>query len=146
MTSEGDAFLRKDFLWRTDRNQWHNLRSIEMRKKYGKEIASLEGNDPWTFLEFCFMSLSHWTLAVIFANYLSYNYWLIAFFGWGLGGFWAVSAGLAIHEASHQLVFTGRWGAFLAGFIGEMPCFMPAYATFLHYHMPHHAYISINLD
>lgn len=92
------------------------------------------------------MSLSHWTLAVIIGYYFSNNYWMVAFIGWGLGGYWAVAAGLAIHEASHQLVFTGRWGAFFAGFVGEMPCFLPAYPTFLHYHMPHHAYISINLD
>lgn len=118
-----------------------------MREKYGDKIKDLEGNDPWTFIDFCIMSGSHWFFACFFAIYVgdAYSYVPLVLLGWLFGGFWACSAGLAIHEASHQLVFTGRWGAFIAGVVAEMPLFLPAYRTFLHYHMPHHFYISIDL-
>ena len=116
-----------------------------MRKKYKEKISELEGYDPWTLLHFIFMSGSHWCLAVLFSYYFGQDYLKIAFFGWLLGGFWSCAAGLAIHEAAHQLVLPGKWGSFVAGFIGELPCFLPAYRAFLHYHMPHHSYISIDL-
>lgn len=115
-----------------------------MRKKY-KNITSLEGNDPWTFLEFLLMSGSHWAFAVLASLYLKDQYLYIVLMGWLFGGFWACSAGLAIHEASHGLVFPGRWGSFISGVIAECPHFVPAYKPFRHYHMPHHSYISIDL-
>jgi len=111
------AFERKEFLWKKDRNQWHNTRAIEMRKKYKEKITELEGNDPWTLISFMLMSGSHWLLAVVVSSYLSDSYWKVALVGWALGGFWACSAGLAIHEASHQLVLKGKWSSFLAGLI-----------------------------
>lgn len=72
-----------------------------MRKKYGDKIKELEGNDPWTLLNFTFMSGSHWLLAVLISSYLGDQYLKVVLVGWLLGGFWACAAGLAIHEASH---------------------------------------------
>lgn len=72
-----------------------------MKKKYKEKISDLEGNDPWTMLNFIFMSASHFTLAVFFANYFADSFLKVMLVGWFLGGFWACSAGLAIHEASH---------------------------------------------
>lgn len=63
--------------------------------------------------------------------------------GWILGGFWACGAGLAMHEAAHQLVFRGRWPSFAAGLVGQMPLFLPAFKAFQHYHLPHHSYVTI---
>ena len=144
-TSEMSAFERKEFLWRYDKNYWHIKRAQEMKKKYGKQITSLEGNDPLTFFRFLLMSLSHWCIAIGIGRLFEDQYIIIGLIGWWLGGYWSVAAGLAIHEASHGLVFNGKWGSFLAGIFGEMPCFLPAYKTFQYYHMPHHYYISIDL-
>jgi hypothetical protein len=72
-----------------------------MRKKYKEKISALEGYDPWTLLDFIVMSGSHYCLALFFATYFAESYLAIFFIGWFLGGFWACSAGLAIHEASH---------------------------------------------
>ena len=92
------------------------------------------------------MSGSHWGFAIFFSLYFEDNYLYLVLIGWFFGGFWGCSAGLAIHEAAHGLVLPGKWGCFLAGLIAECPHFLPAYKTFQHYHMPHHSYISINLD
>jgi len=70
---------------------------------------------------------------------------LLIAFAWIIGGFFSCSGGLAIHEASHQLALPGRWGSLLAGLFAQATLFLPAYKPFLHYHMPHHSYISIDL-
>lgn len=115
-----------------------------MRKKY-KNISSLEGNDPWSIVEICMMTFSHLFISMWMGNYFVDNYWALFFIGWFFGGFWSNAAGLAIHEASHSLVFCGKWGSFIAGAIGEFPLFLPAYRSFKHYHLPHHSYITIDL-
>ena len=136
----------RDFIWKTDKNNWHNKRADEMRKKYGQKIAQLEGADPNSIYYFILMSVSHWLVSVAVATYFGDSYWKIAIAGWLLGGYWAVAGGLAMHEAAHQLVFKGRWGSFLAGIVGEMPLFVPAFKTFQHYHLPHHSYVTIEPD
>lgn len=95
---------------------------------------------------FALASLSHWVIAVLVGNYFGYNYWVVALIGWWLGGFWAVSAGLAMHECAHQLVFKGRWPSFAAGVIGQLPLFVPAFKVFQFYHLPHHSYVTIEPD
>lgn len=95
------AFTRKDFLWKKDKNEWHERRADEIRRLHGDKIKQLEGNDPASLAFFFVQSISHWLVAVTFARCIGDNYWLIALCGWWLGGFWAVAAGLAMHEASH---------------------------------------------
>ena len=85
-----------------------------MKKKY-KQIEELEGHDPFTLLLFMLMSGSHWLIAVSVALFFSDSYWKVALTGWLLGGFWACSAGLAIHEASHKLVLPTKWGSLFCG-------------------------------
>jgi Sphingolipid Delta4-desaturase (DES) len=63
------AFTRKDFIWKKDANDWHERRADEMRKKYGPQIAKLEGNDPTSVLNFLVASISHWVVAVAVASY-----------------------------------------------------------------------------
>ena len=101
-----------------------------MRKKYGEQIKKLEGNDPSSIFIFILASASHWLVALAVSTLFKENYWLIALTGWLLGGYWAVAAGLAMHECSHQLVFKGRWPAFAGGIIGQMPLFVPAFKSF----------------
>jgi|JI10StandDraft_1071094.scaffolds.fasta_scaffold1229452_1 fatty acid desaturase len=72
-----------------------------MRSLYGDKIKELEGNDPSSLIHFTIASASHWLIAVIIATWLQTNYLPIVIIGWLLGGFWTVSAGLAMHEASH---------------------------------------------
>jgi sphingolipid 4-desaturase/C4-monooxygenase len=124
------VFERKDFIWKDDQALWHERRAEEMRKKYGPQIKALEGHDPSSIFIFMVASLSHWIVAVSIASYLGERYGLIALVGWWVGGYWAVAAGLAMHECAHQLVFRGRWPAFAAGIIGQMPLFVPAYKSF----------------
>jgi hypothetical protein len=72
-------------------------------------------------IHFTLASSSHWLIAVIVSTWLGNHYVMIVILGWLLGGFWAVSSGLAIHEAAHHLVLKGRWPACLAGLVAEMP-------------------------
>ena len=73
-----------------------------MRKKYGDQIKKLEGNDPTSIFYFIAADVTHWIMAVLVTLYLgSTSYWLIALAGWIIGGYWAVAAGLAMHEAAH---------------------------------------------
>ena len=66
-------------------------------------------------------------MAVIITNFFEGSLIPIIICGWVFGGFWACSAGLAIHEVAHSLVFTGRWPCIFAGAVAECPLFMPAY-------------------
>lgn len=102
MTKQKVTDKTKDFLWKTDKNNWHYIRGEAIMKKYGDKIRPLEGNDPWTFVDFLIMSSSHMFFACMFANYLGGDqYWKLALIGWWFGGYWAVAGGLAIHEAAH---------------------------------------------
>ena len=143
MKGPKDAAERRDFIWKKDSNAWHLDRGEQIRKKYGDKIAQLEGPDPTSLIYFALASLSHWLVAVAVGSWFSDRYWTAALLGWWLGGFWAVSAGLAMHECAHQLVFRGRWPAFAAGVIGQLPLFVPAYKVFQFYHLPHHSYVTI---
>jgi sphingolipid delta-4 desaturase len=140
---EYEAFYRKEFLWKTDKNLWHVQRAREIRKKY--DVQKLEGYDPLTFFMFLFMSGSHLAMSILVSYYFSDNIFAVVMLGWALGGFWVCSAGLAIHEASHGLALPGKWGTYISGMVAEFPHFLPSFLTFKHYHMPHHAYISIDL-
>ena len=120
------AFERKDFLWRTDKNNWHIERAKLIRKKY-PQIKELETNVPSSIWYFVVMTVSHWCMAVLVANYFEGSFWPILFTGWFVGGYWGCAAGLAIHEVAHSLVFTGKWPCIIAGAIAECPLLMPAY-------------------
>ena len=92
------------------------------------------------------MSILHWLLAVSASNYFEDNLWALFFTAWFIGGCFSSAAGLAIHEAAHSLVLTGKWKTVLVGFIAECPLFASSYLAFKHYHMPHHAYITLAID
>ncbi|TNV77879.1 hypothetical protein FGO68_gene12102 [Halteria grandinella] len=143
---ELSAFDRHNFIWKNDTFTWHQKRADQIRKKYGDKIKQLEGNDPSSIFYFILASASHWVIAVILGQYFSDSYCTIALFGWVLGGFWTTSAGLAMHEAAHQLVFKGRWPSLAAAVIAQMPLFLPAFKTFQFYHLPHHSFCTINPD
>lgn len=140
------AFTRKQFLWKNDEADWHEKRGDQMRKLYGDKIKKLEGNQPITLLYFIVHAALHWSSAVAIARYFGSNYWPVVLLGWWLGGFFAVAAGLGMHEAAHQLVLKGRWPSMIAGLFGQLPLFLPAYKTFQFYHLPHHSYCTINAD
>ena len=95
------AFERKDFIWKNDKALWHENRAEEMRKKYGEQIKKLEGHDPSSLYIFTLANISHWVMAITVSSLFGERYWLIALLGWLIGGYWAVAAGLAMHECSH---------------------------------------------
>jgi len=95
------AFERKDFIWKHDKALWHENRAEDIRKKYGEQIKKLEGHDPSSIYLFMLASITHWLVAVAVCSFLGERYWLVSLIGWWLGGFWATSAGLAMHECSH---------------------------------------------
>ena len=92
------------------------------------------------------MAVSHFVTGVWATNYFGENYFGLMMFCWIVGGAHTASAGLAMHEVAHSLVFTGFWPTLFAGYIAESPLFLPAYLSFKHYHMPHHSYITISID
>lgn len=138
-----EAINRQDFLWRHDRNNWHNVRAKEMRKKY--DIKSLEGNDPTSLFYFIALSAAHTAIAYFISQYFKGQFLYIFFLAWIIGGFFACAAGLAIHEAAHGLVFKTKMANYFCGMIAELPLFIPAYLSFRHYHLPHHSYVTIDL-
>lgn len=95
------VFERKDFIWKNDQALWHEKRAEEMRLKYGSQIKALEGHDPSSLIIFTIASISHWLVAVSIANFFGDRYGLTAIAGWIIGGYWAVAAGLAMHECAH---------------------------------------------
>lgn len=115
-----------------------------MRKKYN--IKELEGNDPTAMINISIFALVHTIISILIGVYLKGYYLSVVLIGWLVGGYFGCAAGLAIHEASHGLIFKTRNANFIAGMIGELPIFFPAFTSFKHYHIPHHSYITIDLD
>ena len=130
-------------MWRSDSHQWHVKRNKAIKEAH-PDIVKLEGNDPSTFFGILFMTVTHIGMAYLVGTYIE-SYGLMILIAWIGGGFWANAAGLAMHEASHHLVFKSKWMNVFTGCIGEFPLFFPAYKTFQHYHMIHHQYCTIEI-
>jgi sphingolipid delta-4 desaturase len=130
-----------EFLWRKVNGQCHAHRTAAIKKQF-PQVLELEGTDPWLALQLCLVSAVHITIACLVAQ-SSLSNSALAVIAWVFGGYFATYGALAMHEASHGLIFSNIYAARAIGFIGAIPLFFPVFEPFKFYHKLHHSYMSL---
>lgn len=112
------------------------------------EIRALYGHDPRVGWITAAVVLGQLGIAATFASAARHGCllaspWIITAAAWLVGAFAAKWCGVAIHEASHNLVLRGaranRWLAMLA----NVPVLAPSAMTFRRWHLGHHTFLGI---
>jgi len=105
------------------------------------EVASLFGNDPFTFVVVVFEVLLQLLIAL---NISDYNWSILLAMAYVVGGTINHSLQLASHELSHNLCWQSPSANKFTAMLANIPTAMPSAITFQRYHMDHHQYQGVD--
>lgn len=120
-------------------DQPHPQRTKELIKKY-PEIKKLMGKNPYTALIMLFVlslqvSIAYWM------GSMGMSYWWLSFIvAFAVGAFANHCMYVIIHEASHNLIFTGKSSNRFVAMFADLPNLVPGSMGFFVYHLKHHAH------
>jgi len=128
-----------EFRWTEEINP-HKLRVKQILKEH-PEVKQLIGKNP----------MSVWAIIglvafqVVVAYFLRDSYWWLIFVvAYFAGAFASHALWVLIHETSHNLLFKGKAGNYLAGILANTPHLFPSSVAFQYHHIRHHAYQGIH--
>lgn len=126
-----------DFAIDKEYDEPHAKRKKEILKKY-PSIVNLYGPSTKTKYIILLDLILHFLGAFLATKIRSkLLFFLFCYF---YGGTLASLAGILIHEATHQLVFSNSYLNTFFGFLANVPVFVPMYSSFTKYHLDHHAF------
>ena len=104
------------------------------------EVRTLMGKNPYTAFVLAFVLTLQISLAYVMGK-LGFQYWWLSIItAWCVGAFANHNCYVIIHDATHNLVFTGKtWNRFVAIF-ADLPNLVPGAMGFNVYHLKHHAH------
>jgi sphingolipid delta-4 desaturase len=122
----------------------HTLRRVEVLNKH-PEIKALMGYDNWSGL----LTILLVVVQLFFAYYVgshwfSWEYWwcfLLA--SYAVGGVMNHWVGMAIHEASHDLLAPKTSHNYWISIIANIPILLPVAVSFRRHHLKHHSHLGI---
>lgn len=134
--------MSSEFEFRNDVNP-HPARSREMIKKY-PQIRTLMGHYPISFIYLSALTVIQLGIAYL----LREQSWpLIILSAYLLGALLNHALFVFVHEASHNLIFSGNTANILAGILSNVAQGAPTSYSFRIFHLIHHANMSeLNVD
>lgn len=115
----------------------HASRRVEMLRKYPK-MKELFGPCPWLRAKAVLVPLVQLGVAWLVRDV---PMWVLLLVMYTWGASISCHTTLVMHEASHNLLGVRRaWLSRLAGMVSTVPLGIPAFMSFLRYHLEHHRY------
>ncbi len=101
------------------------------------EVRKLIGKNPFTILAILFCVGS-----MILLSYLvrESSWWIVVLVAYGVGAFFNHALFVMIHECSHNLLYKGKTGNYLASILSNLPHTFPSAVSFTRYHLMHHSW------
>jgi sphingolipid delta-4 desaturase len=101
------------------------------------EVRQLISKNPLTIFAifFCVGSM-------VFLSYLlrDSSWWIVVLVAYAVGAFFNHALFVMIHECSHNLLFKGKTGNYLASVLANLPHTLPSAVSFTRYHLMHHSW------
>lgn len=127
---------RTEFLF--DKNQEpHLARTKEILKKHPEMRKFIGKKNPWSFLVILGSVAIHLAAAYFMRDQPLY---IVIPAAWLIGTVFNECFIGLVHDASHGLIFRGKFWNNVAGLIVNAPMLVPSYVSFQKYHMKHHAF------
>ncbi len=127
---------RTEFLF--DKNQEpHLARTAEILKKHPEMRKFIGKKNPWSSVVILFTVALQLTIAWFLRDQPLY---IILPAAWLVGTLINHSYIGLLHDASHGLIFRGKFWNDVFGLIVNSPMLVPSYVSFKKYHMKHHAF------
>jgi sphingolipid 4-desaturase/C4-monooxygenase len=118
----------------------HRIRTKRIIAEH-PEVRQLIGKNPLTIFAIVGM-----TSAMVWLSYLlrDSSWWLILVVAYTAGAILNHSLFVMIHECSHNLLFKGKAGNYIASIIANLPHTFPSAVSFTRYHIKHHSFQGIH--
>ena len=118
----------------------HRIRTKKIIAEY-PQIRKLIGKNPLTILAILGM-----TGSMVLLSYLVHDssWWIILAMAYTAGAILNHSLFVMIHECSHNLLFKGKRGNYIAAIIANLPHTFPSAVSFFRYHIKHHSFQGIH--
>jgi sphingolipid 4-desaturase/C4-monooxygenase len=127
---------RSEFLF--DKNpEPHLARTAAILKKHPEMRKFIGKKNPWSFLVVLASVGLHLAIAYFIREQPLYIVIPVAYFVGTLINHCFIGL---VHDASHGLMFRGKFWNNVAGLIVNAPMLIPSYVSFQKYHMKHHAF------
>ena len=130
--------MQQDFL-RAEFDQPHPERTRAIMKAH-PEVRQLIGRNPYTVFIMLFVLILQVSIAYGMGK-LGFHYWWVSMIiAYCIGAFANHCMYVIIHDATHNMVFTGKvWNKMVAIF-ADLPNLVPGAMGFNVYHLKHHAH------
>ncbi len=114
----------------------HKERTKQILKAH-PEVRNLIGKNPFTIFAILFCVGSMISLSWLVSDSSWLIVVLVAYFA---GAFFNHALFVMIHECSHNLLFKGKTGNYLASILANLPHTFPSAVSFTRYHLMHHSW------
>lgn len=114
----------------------HKLRTKQILTAH-PGVRSLIGKNPWTIVPLVGIVTG---MVVISWLVKDSPFWVVLLTAYCVGAFANHSLFVMIHECSHNLLFRGKVGNYIASMIANLPHVLPSAISFTRYHRMHHVH------
>ena len=114
----------------------HKSRTKKILKSH-PDVRDLIGKNPFTILAIIFCVGSMIGLSYLVKDS---SWWIIWLTAYAIGAFFNHALFVMIHECSHNLLFKGKTGNYLASIFSNLPHTFPSAVSFTRYHLMHHSW------
>ncbi|REJ81596.1 MAG: fatty acid desaturase [Bacteroidetes bacterium] len=126
---------RADFTYSSEPEP-HKQRTKQILREH-PDVRELIGKNPYTLFSIIFCVASMILLSWLLKDS---PWWMVFLASYFIGAFFNHALFVLIHECSHNLLFKGKTGNYLASILANLPHTLPSAISFARYHLMHHSY------
>ena len=120
-------------------DQPHPRRTQEILKAH-PQVRGLMGRNPWTALIMAMVLSFQIALCAAMGDMGVSRWWLAALLAYGVGAFANHCLYVVIHDATHRLIFRGRFANNVVAILADLPNVFPGAVGFTACHLQHHSH------